>query len=192
MLNTKKRQKQAEAARGGRGRRHEARGEFPQHADDDDKQNNNNSGSKATKKKQEQERATFRPAAKTITKAGGATCCCCYCCCHKPQHNSKVYATHKGKLHKSAAQHNCQQQGGGNGREGERSDVIGSRARHQIIVCRMLQLLLLLLLLPPPPSSTLPAVATKFNCLTLHWPRLQVGSTCNSYRKMLFPFAKAN
>lgn len=90
MLNTKKRQKQAEAARGGRGRRHEARGEFPQHADDDDKQNNNNSGSKATEKKQEQERATFRPAAKTITKAGGATCCCCYCCCHKPQHNIVV------------------------------------------------------------------------------------------------------
>lgn len=104
---------------------------------------------KQQKKTQEQERATFRPAAKTITKAGGATCCCCYCCCHKPQHNSKVYATHNGKLHKSAAQHNCQQQGGGNGREGERSDVIGSRARHQIIVCRMLQLLLLLLPLFP-------------------------------------------
>lgn len=189
MLNTKKRQKQAEAELAGRAAGEMVGGVFPQHADDDDKQNNkysnNNSGSKA--KKEAGERATFCPAAKTITKAGSATCCCC---CHKPQHNSKVYATHNGKLHKSAAQHNCQQLSG-RGESGGRDDVIGSRARHQIIVCRMLLLLLLLLfLLLPSHAAAAAAVATKFNCLTLQWPRLQVGSTCNSYRKMLAPFQK--
>lgn len=154
-----------------------AGGEFPQHTDDDDKQNNkysnNNSGSKA--KKEAGERATFRPAAKTITKAGSATCCCC---CHKPQHNSKVYATHNGKLHKSAAQHNCQQLMG-RGESGGKDDVIGSRARHQIIVCRMLLLLLLLLfllllhlplmLLLQPPQLQQNLIASRCNGHAYKW-----------------------
>lgn len=61
-------------------------------------------------------------------RGGGATCC------HKPQHNSKVYATHNGKLQRNITANNSR--GRGRDRLGKRAqcvgdsfaDVIGSHA----------------------------------------------------------------
>lgn len=182
-------QKATETSRGSkRGERHEARRSSRSTLMMTTNKTTTIAEAKQQKKNQEQERATFRPAAKTITKAGGATCCCCYCCCHKPQHNSKVYATHNGKLHKSAAQHNCQQQRGRSGK-GATSSAAVRGIRSLFAACYNCCYFSSSSFSFP---ATAAAVATKFNCLTLQWPRLQVGSTCNSYRKMLFPFPKAN